>query len=73
MPPAEAEYLRAVELGGIGCRPYTNIRLRMLSYGVTMPPYNDLAAYEKEALYPALPFFNGWRAQLPTIMKVSSF
>ena len=66
----EAEYLRAVELGGIGRRPYTNIRLRLLPFGVSMPNFHKLIEFEKDALYERIPFFNGWRAQLPKILEV---
>ena len=66
----EAEYMRMVELNGIGKRNYTNLRLRMLSRGVQLPNYNQLAEFEQNQLYPIEPFFNGWKANLPKMAEV---
>ena len=68
----EAEYLRMVELNGIGKRDYTNLRLRFLSRGVQLPFYKQLAEFEEQQLYPMEPFFNGWKGNLPKMAEVGS-
>ena len=67
---SEAEYVKSVELGGIGKRPYTNLRLRLLPKGTIFPSYNDLVKYENTIKYPQLEFFGGWRSEMPTVIKV---
>ena len=70
MSPAEADYLRLVELGGLGKRPYVDMRLRFLPYGVELPSYERLVDFENGIKYPIEPFFNGWKGHLPTMMQV---
>ena len=72
MSAEEAEYLRMVELGGIGRRPYTNLRLRVLTYGLNLPSYKQLVEYEKANLYPIKPFYNGWKGELPAMIEVTN-
>ena len=66
----EAEYLRMVELNGVGKRNYTNLRLRLLPRGVSLPNYKQLVEFEQAHLYPIEPFLNGWKANLPKMAEV---
>ena len=70
MPPEEAEYLRSVELAGIGKRIWTNLRIRLRKYGTILPSYYRLVEYAKPFKYPIQPFLGGWRAKLQDIVKV---
>ena len=70
MPPEEAEYMRSVELAGIGQRVWTNIRLRLKKFGTILPSYHRLVESTKPLKYPIQPFFGGWRANLKDIVKV---
>jgi hypothetical protein len=68
----EAEYLKNVELKGLGKRPYTDLKLRLDKYGVKLPSHNKLFAYEKEVCYPTVPFEGGLRSPLSQVVKVKS-
>ena len=70
MPEAEAEYLKNVELGGVGKRVFTNVRLRLLKYGTVLPSYNNLVQYEDTIKYQIIEYMGGWRGKLPDIMQV---
>ena len=70
MPVEEAEYMRSVELAGIGQRVWTNIRLRLLKFGTILPSYRRLVESTRPLKYPMQPFFGGWRANLKDIVKV---
>ena len=65
----EAEYLRMVDLDGVGKRGYSNLRLRLQSRGVQLPIYQQLVEFEA-TLYPIEPFFNGWKGNLPKMTEV---
>ena len=70
MSEEEAEYMRMVELGGIGKRIWTSIRIRLRKFGTILPSYNRLVEYTKPLKYPIQPFLGGWRASLKDIVKV---
>ena len=67
----EAEHLRCVDLGGIGRRPYTEMRLRMIPYGATLPSFDKLTEYAGVYRYKLYEFLFGWRAKLPELVDVS--
>ena len=66
----EAEYMRMIELNALGKREYTNMRLRMVNYGLELPNYKKLVEFETTNLYPITAFYNGWRGSLPVMAEV---
>ncbi len=70
VPLEEAEYLRVVALAGIGQRPYTELRLHSMKYGMVYPSYHNLVNFENSIKFGVKPFLGGVRAELPEMVEV---
>ena len=72
MPADEAEYMRSIELNGLGRGPWTNFRIRIMKYGTRLPSYQQLVTNSASLKYPIIEFFGGWRAKLQDLVEVKS-
>merc|ERR1712105_121406 len=61
MGEAEALYMKTNELE-ITDLQYTNLRLRLLEYGLELPALNNLKDFEKAERYDFSPYLGGVRA-----------
>ena len=64
MSAAEALFMKTHELE-LSDLQYTNLRLRLLQHGSTIPTLKKLKEYEKSQRYATIPFLGGVRATLP--------
>ena len=66
MSAAEALFMKTHELE-LSDLQYTNLRLRLLQHGSTIPTLKKLKEYEKSQRYATIPFLGGVRATLPEL------
>ena len=68
MCEAEALFMKTHELQ-LSDLQYTNLRLRLLRHGSSIPTLQKLKEFEKSQRYPIVPFLGGFRASLTEIAK----
>ena len=70
MSMENAQYLKNVVLGGIGRRPWSELRRKMVDCQANLPSYEEMLKYEKEVTYDFTEYQGGSKARLPDIVQV---
>ena len=65
-----AQYLKNVVLGGIGRRPWSELRRKMSDCQANLPSYEMMLQYEKEISYDVSEYQGGSKASLQKIIQV---
>ena len=70
MTMENAQYLKNVVLGGIGRRPWSELRRKMTECHAKLPSYDMMLQYEKMITYDIMEYQGGCRASLPSVVQV---